>query len=91
MVGAIIESCAARAWDLLDAEIHDGYFVILGACFIQPRRDDSISQEWPLLYCLRDRRDQRGDARSRAGAADPCVCADVAKSYVRVFPGGART
>ena len=37
------ESCAARARDLLDVEIHDGYFVVLGACVIQPRRDDSIS------------------------------------------------
>jgi uncharacterized membrane protein len=43
----------------------------------------------PLLYRLRDGRDQRGDARPRAGAADSCVCADVTESDVGLFPAGA--
>ena len=46
-------------------------------------------QEWPLLSCLRDGCDQRGNARSRAGATDPRVCSDVTESDVGLFPVGA--
>src|SRR5262249_54903489 len=91
VVGGLVEPCSARARDLLNVEIRDGYLVVLGSCFIQSRRADSIPQEWPLLHSLRDGCDQRGGSGSYIGAAHPCLCADITESHVGLLPVGAGT